>query len=116
MQDQTEREKPLGFNERNQLILPSASNPLQHQFEELKVFADKKLLKIKEKKTNVMKFNFSRHYDFPPELTIGGFSNQLPQSRKQNYLGLSSLITLNGQPTLNIFVAEPIRECGPCAE
>ena len=63
--DKIEREKPLGFNERNQLILPSASNPLQHQLEELKVFADKKLLKIKEKKTNVMKFNFSRNYDFP---------------------------------------------------
>ena len=28
--DKIERAKPLGFNERNQLILPSASNPLQY--------------------------------------------------------------------------------------
>ena len=75
--DENERERPLCFNERNQLILPSACNPLQPQLEELKKFTEKKLLKIKEKKTNIMKFNFSKHYDFPPELSIEGFTNQL---------------------------------------
>ena len=44
-------------------------------------------MKIKEKKTNVMKFNFSRHYDFPPELTIGGFTYQLEVVSETTLLG-----------------------------
>ena len=34
-------------------------------------------MNIKEKKTNVIKFNFTRNYDFPPELFIDGFQDQL---------------------------------------
>ena len=70
------------------LILPSSNNPLQWQLEELKEFAEKKLLKIKEKKTNLMKFNFAKNYDFPPELSIGGFSNQLEVIRETKLLGV----------------------------
>ena len=45
--------------------------------DDLKSFADRKLLKIKEKKTTVMKFNLSSSYDFPPKLYIEGFENNL---------------------------------------
>ena len=88
IKDPFEREKPLTFNERNQLILPSACNPLQNQLNRLKIFTDRKLLKIKEKKTNIMKFNFSKQLDFPPELTIGGFKNKLEVIQKTKLLGI----------------------------
>ena len=40
------------------------------------MFAKEKLLRIKKKKSNLMKFNFSRNYDFPLEFTIDGFDNK----------------------------------------
>ena len=72
--DPVDRVKPLNFNERTQHILPSSENYLQDQLDNLQVFTTEKLLKIKEKKTNLMKINFSRDYDFPPELAICGFN------------------------------------------
>ena len=68
--------------------MPSFENPLQNHLDDLKEFADRKLLKIKEKKTNIMKFNFSRNYDFPPELTIEGFSNKLEVVKETKLLGV----------------------------
>ena len=41
------------------------------------MFTSEKLLKIKEKKTNIMKFNFSRKQNFPPEMSIIGFKDQI---------------------------------------
>ena len=41
-----------------------------------------------------MKFNFSRHYDFPPELTIGGFSNQLDVIKETKLLGVNFINNL----------------------
>ena len=88
MNDPVERQRPLSFNERNQQILPIENNPLQFELNNLKEFTTAKLLKIKEKKTNLMKFNFSRNYDFPPELIIDGFDNQLQVVKETKLLGL----------------------------
>ena len=41
------------------------------------MFTSEKLLKIKEKKTNIMKFNFSRKQKFSPEMLISGFKDQI---------------------------------------
>ena len=35
-----------------------------------------------------MKFNFSKHYDFPPELSIEGFTNQLDVIEETKLLGV----------------------------
>ena len=86
--DPVERQRPLSFNERNQQIVPIGNNPLQLELNNLKEFTTAKLLQIKEKKTNLMKFNFSRNYDFPPELIIDGFDNQLEVVKETKLLGL----------------------------
>jgi hypothetical protein len=52
------------------------------------LFATNKLLKIKEKKTQVMKFNFTRSHDFPPELNIEGFNDQLEVINETKLLGV----------------------------
>lgn len=45
-------------------------------------------MKIKETKTNIMKFNFSRSYDFPPEVQINGFCNDLSVVPQTKLLGV----------------------------
>ena len=52
------------------------------------MFATNKLLKIKEKKTQVMKFNFTRSRDFPPELNVEGFNDQLEVINETKLLGV----------------------------
>jgi hypothetical protein len=61
---------------------------MQDQLESLHRFATGKLLRIKEKKSNVMKFNFSKSYDFPPELAISGFKQQLEVTNETRLLGV----------------------------
>ena len=86
--DPVDRAMPLNFNERTKQILKGEFNNLQEDLDILKVFTSDKLLRIKEKKTNVIKFNFSRNNDFPPELAIGGFSNQLEVISETKLLGI----------------------------
>ena len=62
---------------RNILVLPVQKNPLQDQLNSLHNFTSQKLLKIKESKTNVMKFSCSKKYEFTPELNIRGFKDQI---------------------------------------
>ena len=45
-------------------------------------------MRIKEKKTNLMKFNFSRTNDFPPELVIDGFNEKFEVVTETKLLGL----------------------------
>ena len=87
LNDPVRRPQPFTFNERTGHILP-IGNLMQEQLNELEVFAANKLLKMKEKKSNLMKFNFSRSYDFPPELTVRGFDNQLEIVSETKLLGV----------------------------
>ena len=86
--DPIARPEPLNYNERKKQILPLYNNKLQGMLDELKQFASQNFLRIKEKKTNVIKFNFSRNYDFPPELNIEGFEEKLQVIKKTKLLGL----------------------------
>ena len=86
--DPVDRMKPLNLNERTCQILPSENNLLQEQLDCLERFTSNKLLKIKENKTNVMKFNFSKTNDFPPELVINGFNDQLEVITETKLLGI----------------------------
>ena len=63
-------------------------NPIQESLQELKNFTDSKLMKIKESKTKIMKFNFSQNYDFPPEVQVDGFKNELEVISHTKLLGL----------------------------
>jgi hypothetical protein len=67
--DPVDRAMPFNYNERTKQILAPGHNILQEDLHRLKGFSSDKLLKIKERKSNVMKFNFTRTQDFPPELS-----------------------------------------------
>ena len=86
--DPVDRPRPLTFNERTQQILLAEDSKMQDQLNSLKAFTSTNLMKIKEKKTTVMKFNFSRTNDFPPELVIDGFENQLQVVSQTKLLGI----------------------------
>ena len=61
---------------------------MQQDLTELEDFANKKLLKLKEKKTNLMKFNFSQQLDFPPEISVRGFKNNIDVVTQTKLLGV----------------------------
>ena len=86
--DPTSRHHPLTYAERTQQVLLPENNPLQQSLIELHQFTSSKLMKIKETKTNIMKFNFSRSYDFPPEVQINGFCNDLSVVPQTKLLGV----------------------------
>ena len=86
--DLISRQKPLKFNERTQQVLTSERNNLQEDLNTLNTFVSEKLMKIKESKTQIMKFNFTRNSDFPPELIIDGFQNNLQVVEKSKLLGI----------------------------
>ena len=86
--DPVDRPRPLTWNERTQHVLLENENPMLEELSSLSLFASDNLMKIKEKKTNVMKFNFSRSYDFPPELSIDGFTEKLEVVNRTKLLGV----------------------------
>ena len=86
--DPVTRPFPLTFCERTMQILPSKNNPLQASLIDLEHFATEKLLKIKEKKTNIMKFCNSRNSDFPVEVMVPGFQNNLEVVSQTKLLGV----------------------------
>ena len=82
------RPLPLSFNERTRHVLQPIHNPLQKALFELEEFTQQKNMKIKEKKTNIMKFNFSKKFDFPPELSLKGFSGNMEVVKETRLLGV----------------------------
>ena len=91
--DPVERTRPLNFGERTQQVLAIENNQLQDDLSSLATFTSKKLLKIKEKKTQVMKFNYAKMQDFPIELNIPGFKNMVEETTKTKLLGV--ILTTN---------------------
>ena len=82
-----ERAMPLTFNQRTGHQLSPELNTLQEDLLNLEKYASDKQLKIKESKTEVMKFNFSQSYDFPPEFKVG-HSNSLEVKSSLKILGV----------------------------
>ena len=83
-----ERAMPLTYNQRTGHILSPEYNTLQEDLLSLENFASSKQSKIKESKTQVMKFNFSKNYDFPPELNLDGFEDSLKVINETKLLGV----------------------------
>ena len=45
-------------------------------------------MKIKKSKTKIVKFNFSQNFDFPPEVQVDGFKNELEVISHTKLLGV----------------------------
>ena len=88
LDDPVDRPRPLNFDERTGQILDRTNSQLQSDLQNLHEFTTRKQLKIKEKKTQIMKFNFSKTHDFPPEFKIPGFHDMLEQTRETKLLGV----------------------------
>ena len=70
--DTEARPKPLRYHERTSMVLPKQENQLQTQVDSFQNFINQNKLVANAKKCKTMKFNFSRKYDFPLEVTMGG--------------------------------------------
>ena len=86
--DSLSRPRPLSFNERTQQVLATEGNLLQDDLNSLEKYVSRKQMKIKESKTQLMKFNFTRNMDFPPEILVDGFKNNLQVVDKAKLLGV----------------------------
>ena len=86
--DPKARPRPLNHDERTQQVLNIMSNEFQGALDDLHQFTSKKLMKIKEKKTELMKFNFSTSHDFPPEFKIKGFAENIKVTKETKLLGI----------------------------
>ena len=84
----TGRVFPLTFNQRTGHQLAPEHNIMQKDLLNLEKFASEKQLRIKESKTQVMKFNFTKSYDFPPELTLESFEENLKVIHETKLLGV----------------------------
>ena len=68
--DPVVRQQPLNFRERTSHVLPSGNNILQFYLNDTELFAAQNEMKINRDKSNIMLFNPSRKYDFPPEMNF----------------------------------------------
>ena len=65
--DKIDRQKPLNYRERTNHVVPAQNNLLQAYLKDTQRYAVENKMIINKKKTQVMIFNKSRKYDFPPE-------------------------------------------------
>ena len=66
--DPVARLQPLAYHERLCQVLPNENNLLQYYIRDTEEFASRNNMRLNEKKTKVILFNFSRKHDFPPEV------------------------------------------------
>ena len=85
--DPTTRPKPLNYHEQNSLILPNEQNLLTLYLKDLVKFSEDNKMKIKKEKTKIMTFNFSRNYNFPPEIGLPN-NEHFEVVRKMRVLGV----------------------------
>ena len=66
--DQISHPRPLNYRERTQHVVPALNNLLQAYIEDTENYSIANKIFINKKKTQVMMFNKSRKWDFPPEI------------------------------------------------
>ena len=86
--DPVDRPKPLNYHERTEHILMPHTNVLQSTLNDLHKFTVDNLMKISISKTNIMLFNTSRKFDFPPELRLPGSAQYLDVIENTKLLGV----------------------------
>ena len=62
--------RPLTFNQRNGFRLKRDNNFLQKELNNFLEFTKKRNMILNDKKSEVMVFNFSQLFSFPPDLTL----------------------------------------------
>ena len=78
---------PRNIHESSGLHLPADKSILQHQLNDLANFTEENKMKINEKKSKVIPFNFSQKYDFVPQLSFPN-SDHLEVIYQTRLLGL----------------------------
>ena len=86
--DPVVRQRPLNFHERTGHILPNQSNMIQFTLDDLQCFTENNQMIINKSKTNLMVFNKSRNFDFPPEVQLKNTTNYLDVIEKTKLLGI----------------------------
>ena len=107
-----QRPFPLSFNERTMNYLPSEANPLQQSLLELEKFTVDRQMRIKEKKTTLMKYNSSLKYDFPPELKLDGFKDNIVVVKETRLLGIFLTDDLKWMANTNHICANAYKKYG----
>ena len=85
--DPVTRPAPLNYHERTGHIFPMKDSLLQRNLLKIQDFTIKNMMVINEKKSNVMLFNNSKKFDFPPEATFRNGQN-LETVEETRLLGL----------------------------
>ena len=70
IEDPVVRPRPFNYNERTGHVLAAEDNFLQDDLSSLHAYSSEKMLKIKESKTQVMKFNLPRLSTYPLNSTL----------------------------------------------
>ena len=68
--DPVTRPRPHNYHERTMQVLPPENNLLQYYLNDAEHFTQDNLMKINPKKSQVILFNKSRNWDFPPEVSF----------------------------------------------
>ena len=61
---------PRSYHDRHGHVLPCEKSNIQKRLKDISDYADIHQLKLNEKKTMVMPFNFTRKYDFLPKISV----------------------------------------------
>ena len=76
---------PLNFHDRNGLYLPPGNSCLQARLTDLENYVTSHGMKINEKKSQIIPFNFTKKYDFTPSLVLN--KNQIDVVHVTKLLG-----------------------------
>ena len=74
--DPINRQRPLNYHERTMQVLPPENNLLQYYLDDTEKFTRENRMKISPKKSQVILFNKSRNWDFPPEVSFAKGNNR----------------------------------------
>ena len=85
--DPVTRPSPLNYHERTRQIFPTQHSLLQRNLIRIEDFTVNNKMVINEKKSNIMLFNKSRKFDFPPEFAFRN-KQQLEIVQETRLLGL----------------------------
>ena len=88
MPDPYKRAMASNFDERTKYLLNPQLNILQEELDTLNTFTGGKHLKIRERKTQITKFNFNQNLDFPSELIVNGFKENLAVVKETKLFGI----------------------------
>ena len=90
---------PLKYDERTGHILQQDNNLLQIYINDFKKYTDENKMKINAKKTNIMKFNRSKKFDFPLEVSLE--NEQLEEVKEVKILGIMINLNLKWEANTN---------------